>query len=97
MLTLKGWFVKSTHGNSLQQGFPDLYACHPRYGQRWIEVKNPKKYEFTAAQLEDFPRISQGGGIWILVAATEDEYLKLFKEQNWYVYYALVHSYHGHK
>lgn len=82
-----GWFVKATHGGMFQSGFPDLFACHSRYGQRWIEVKNPKSYKFTAAQLEDFPKIcANGSGVWIMVAATDKEYAKLFKSYNWYHY-----------
>ncbi len=86
-LTLRGWFVKSTHGNMYQSGFPDLYACKRRYGTRWIEVKNPLSYKFTPAQMEDFSRLTaEGVGIWILVAATELEYKKLFLPPNWWSY-----------
>ena len=86
-LTLRGWFVKPTHGNMYQSGFPDLYACKRRYGTRWIEVKNPESYKFTPAQMEDFPRLTaEGVGIWILTAATELEYKKLFQPPNWWTY-----------
>lgn len=80
------WHVMVTNGNAYQQGFPDLYCTHPRYKQRWVEVKNPTSYRFTAAQLEHFPIIGRDSGIWILTAATEDEYKKLFLPQNWYSY-----------
>ena len=87
MLRYKGWLVKETHGNMYQQGFPDIYATHSRYGPRWIEVKNPKSYKFTPAQLDFFPKLcANGSGVWILVAATEEEYEKLFKSPNWFVY-----------
>lgn len=87
MLTAKGWFVKSTHGNMYQSGFPDLFATHKRFGLRWIEVKRPVGYQFTAAQLEDFPKFtSNGSGIWVLTAATEAEYQKLFRPYNWGAY-----------
>lgn len=87
MLRIREWFVKPTHGNMYQSGFPDLYACHVRYGARWIEVKNKEAYEFTPAQVETFPQIcAHGVGIWILTAAVEDEYLKLFRPFNWYVF-----------
>ena len=86
-LEKKGWFVKETHGNVYQNGFPDLFATHRSYGTRWIEVKNPKQYAFTPAQLEQFPKfVMHGSGIWILTAATEVEYQKLFKACNWYQY-----------
>lgn len=89
MLRHKGWFVKTTHGNIYQWGFPDLFCCHSRYGQRWIEIKLPdmKGSHFTAAQLEDFPKIcANGSGVWVLTAATESEYEKLFQPPNWYQY-----------
>jgi hypothetical protein len=86
-LRVREWFVKSTHGNMYQSGFPDLCAWHHKYGQRWIEVKNPGHYQFTAAQLRDFPLIcANGGEIWIMVAATDEEYAKLFKPFNWFMY-----------
>lgn len=86
-LKVRDWLVKETHGNIYQFGFPDLYAAHRKYGQRWVEVKNATKYEFTPAQLEFFPQlVAHGIGVWILVAATEAEYEKLFKPCNWYHY-----------
>jgi len=91
MLRTKEWFVKPTHGNMYQSGVPDLFACHRRYGQRWIEVKNPKSYSFTPGQLEDFPLFSaNGSGIWILVEASEREYDKLFKPPNWHTYLPMM-------
>ena len=86
MLEAKGWTVKETHGNTFQQGLPDLYCIHPDHQQRWIEVKNPKRYKFTAAQREFFPVLNKCVGLWILVAATNDEYKKLFGPPNWYHY-----------
>ena len=86
-LKLRDWYVKSTHGNIYSMGFPDLYACHKRYGTRWIEVKNPGGYSFTPAQMDVFPELSaKGVGIWILIAATEEEYKKLFGPANWHWY-----------
>lgn len=86
-LKLRDWFVIETHGNIYQMGLPDLYACHLRYGYRWIEVKNPKNYRFTPAQMEIFPQMTgKGIGIWIMVAATEAEYNKLFRPANWHTY-----------
>jgi len=84
------WFVKETHGNMYQSGFPDLYTYHRSYGQRWIEVKNAESYSFTPAQLEDFPKFSAAAcGIWILTAATHEEYQKLFKPANWHIYLSI--------
>lgn len=86
LLESKGWFVKPTHGNLYQSGFPDLYCIHTAHKQRWIEVKNPLSYRFTIAQLGDFPKISKGTGIWIMTAASESEYSKLFARPNWHLY-----------
>jgi hypothetical protein len=89
MLRIKGWYVKETHGGIMMQGWPDLYATHSRYGARWIEVKRPGMVgsAFTAAQLEDFPKMcANGSGVWVLTAGTEEEYQKLFKPFNWYMY-----------
>lgn len=84
-LKLRDWFVKRTHGNMYQSGFPDLYCTHKSYGPRWVEVKNPLKYSFTPAQRETFPLLAANGTqIWILTAATEEEYQKLFKRGNWW-------------
>ena len=83
----RGWFVKETHGNMYQQGLPDLYCIKRRNGKRWIEVKNPAKYKFTPAQWEDFPRmIAEGDQIWVLTAATEVEYQKLFQKPNLWIF-----------
>ncbi len=89
MIRLRGkeWVVKSTHGNILQYGFPDLYAAHRCYGPRWIEIKNPLNYSFTKAQLDFFPQLMAAGvGVWVVVADTEEEYRKLFKPANWMYY-----------
>ena len=86
-LTLRGWLVMPTHGNMYSRGWPDLYVAKRRYGTRWIEVKNPDKYKFTPSQMEFFPKLSaEGVGVWILTAATEVEYAKLFKPANWWSY-----------
>lgn len=88
LLCRRGWFVKPTHGNMYQSGFPDLYSAHSRYGARWIEVKFAERYSFTPAQVETFPKLAAAGvGIWILVAGTDEEYAKLFKAPNWWFYW----------
>lgn len=89
---LKGldWFVKPTHGNLYQSGFPDLYCFHKNYGQRWVEVKNAESYKFTPAQLEWFPRFSAVQcGIWILTNDSDAELKKLFGPANWYQYLSI--------
>jgi len=86
-LRIRGWFVKVIHGSTFQTGLADLYICKRTYGSRWVEIKNPLAYRFTAAQLETFPRLaSEGVGIWILTAATEEEYQKLFLPPNWWTF-----------
>jgi hypothetical protein len=90
-LTLREWYVKETHGNMYQSGLPDLYICHRQYGARWVEVKYLEKYSFTPAQLETFPHFAAKGiGVWILTAATEDEYRKLFGPANWYTFLSIM-------
>lgn len=90
-LKVRDWFVKVTIGNAYQFGFPDLFCTHTRYGHRWVEVKNPKKYCFTPAQLEDFPKLcANGSGVWVLTAATEYEYRKLFLPCNWHTYLSIM-------
>jgi hypothetical protein len=88
-LRYRGWFVKSTHGNMYQSGFPDLFCTHYQYGHRWIEVKDPNRSgdPFTPAQRENFPLLcANGSGVWVLTAATESEYKKLFTKHNWWQY-----------
>lgn len=83
----RDWFVRATHGNQYQSGFPDLFAAKRRYGMRWIEVKNTEKFRFTDAQMECFPKFSKNGvGIWVLQEATESSYDSLFRAPNWASY-----------
>lgn len=87
------WYVKSTHGNQFQSGFPDVYASHQQFLIRWIEVKNPEAFSFTPAQIKEFPKMSAcGTGIWILCAATDDEYNRLFKPANWMEWFVCYQS-----
>ena len=89
-LKIKGWYVKNTHGNAYQSGFPDIYAICRSYGTRWIEVKR-EKYSFTSEQLKTFHQFaSHGVGIWILTAATDEEYAKLFRQANWYQFLSVA-------
>jgi hypothetical protein len=89
MLHRKGWFCKITHGSIYQAGFPDVFATHKRHGHRWIEAKTPDRRGdvFTSAQLEVFPKLcANGSGVWVLTAATDGEYAKLFCPANWAMY-----------
>ena len=57
---------------------------HKQWGHRWVEVKRPKGYSFTKRQKQRFPAWSaEGIGIWILTAATEEQYKLLFGPPNW--------------
>jgi hypothetical protein len=55
LLEGQGWYVKDTFGSIYQYGFPDQYACHPRYGYRWIEYKNPGGLLLHASPEQDVP------------------------------------------
>ena len=83
----KLWFVKDTHGNMYQSGFPDLYCVHRRYGARWLEVKTPSRSgssAFTPAQLETFPDlVAHGAGVWVATTHVDVETI-LMRPCNWY-------------
>ena len=87
-LEVREWLVEVMHGNAFQRGIPDLYLFHRKWGQRWVDVKNPKQYAFTKAQKFKWPRWEKAGlGIWILTAASQEEYDKLFAAPNWRDYW----------
>ncbi len=82
------WLVERMIGNAYRIGIPDLYVCHLDYGSRWIDLKNPVAYEFTTAQRQKWPVWAKYGvGIWIITAATDEEYRKLFQPPNWKDYW----------
>ena len=86
-LKARGWHVEHTHGNLYQTGFPDLLVAHRKWGTRWIDCKQPNRYCFTKAQKQKWPQWEHAGiGIWILTAATQAEYDKLFGPPNWRSY-----------
>lgn len=87
-LRCRKWLVESTHGNAYQQGLPDLFIASVRHGCRWIDCKVKGRYSFTKAQRHKWPEWERHGvGIWILTAATDDEYAKLFQPPNWRDYW----------
>lgn len=89
-LELRGWLVKATHGSAASLGWPDLFATHAEHGARWIEVKKPERRGqdmFEHSQWEFFSKLcAHGSGVWVITAATETEYRKLFKSQNYTEY-----------
>lgn len=86
-LLIRGWFCIKTHGNEFQSGLPDYFCTHSKFGIRWTEIKNPGKFAFTPAQIDTFPKmIANGAGVWIITAATEEEYAKLFQPCNYWHY-----------
>ena len=83
VLEANGWFVKNTHGNIYSYGFADQFATHKKYGQRWIEYKNPVNYQFTPAQIEFFPQFNAAGvGVWVCTSSSQVPDI-LFKPHNW--------------
>jgi len=80
--------VEITHGNVYQKGFPDLFLAHRKWGQRWVDCKVAGRYSFTTAQKIKWPIWEDKGvPLWILTAATDEEYAKLFKPPNWRDYW----------
>lgn len=87
MLEARGWHVEIMVGSAFQTGIPDLYCFKCKWGERWIDAKNPENYTFTRAQRFKWPVWERKGiGIWILIADTQEEYDKLFQPPNWRSY-----------
>ncbi len=83
-LRARGWLVERMLADAYQNGIPDFYIHHPRWGSRWVEVKRPDNYSFTKAQRRKWPEWQKFGvPIWILTAATEEQYGLLFGPPNW--------------
>ena len=94
-LRKRKWTVKATHGNAFQSGFPDLFAFNKPYGFRWIDVKRPVGYRLTRAQIVTWPEWEAVDlGVWIMTAATEEEYLKLFGPPNFRQYWSKSYDKH---
>jgi hypothetical protein len=87
LLEQRGWHVEVFYGSRFQKGIPDLWLWHVEHGWRWVDVKQPKSYRLTKDQSKKWPLWeSKGIGVWILTAATEAEYAKLFAPPNWREY-----------
>jgi len=89
-LRVMDWFVQRLHGSMYQSGVPDIYAHHIRYGGRWIEIKKPTGYKFTAAQYEKFPRMASHGVSIHICTSVEQIPALLFQPANWYMYLPLM-------
>jgi hypothetical protein len=82
-LQCRNWRVERMIGNALQMGIPDIFIMHEKHGTRWVDLKAPGKYEFTRAQIHKWPLWeAKKVGIWIIRAATDEEYDKLFHPPN---------------
>jgi hypothetical protein len=96
-LKVLDWYVKDTHGNMYQSGFPDLFCCHTKYGHRWVEVKCPHRSgtsAFTPAQLQEFPKLcAHGSGVWVATTHVDIEKL-LMGPYNWWQVLANIRSAH---
>jgi hypothetical protein len=83
-LRARGWYVERMLANAYQTGIPDLYCYHTKWRERWVEIKRPADYSFTRAQRRKWPERERAGIlIWILTAATQEQYDLLFKPPNW--------------
>jgi hypothetical protein len=93
----RGWYGKRMIGNALQTGVPDYFFLHERHGTRWIDYKNPSSYEFTPAQIIEWPKWeAKRVGIWIITAATQEQYDLLFTRLplgNWRDYWKPKYDY----
>jgi hypothetical protein len=84
----RNWLVERMIGNAYQKGIPDLYCFREDHGPRWLDVKAPGRYTFTREQKIKWPIWHHYGvGIWILTAATQEQYDKLFAKPNWKDYW----------
>jgi len=82
------WLVERLIGNAFQMGIPDLYCFRRDFGERWIDVKAPGRYTFTKEQKKKWPLWdAMGLGVYILTAANQSEYDKLFAPPNWKDYW----------
>jgi hypothetical protein len=93
----RGWHGERMIGNALQVGIPDYLFMHPRHGQRWVDYKNPKSYEFTPAQIIKWPIWERNNvGIWIITEVTQEQYDLLFTRLplgNWRDYWKDKYDY----
>jgi len=93
-----GWTFYNINPGTHTDTFPDTWAGHPIYGERWIEwkVRYDNTVHLTTSQKKVFPiQIKCGMRIWCIAASdlrgTENYskrkkmYNKLFEEPNGYL------------
>ena len=85
-LEIRGWLTQRMSADAFLKGFPDLFCADNKWGTRWVEVRRPENHTLNKAQrrrwaLWDELRI----GIWVLTAATQEEFNKLYKPPNWVI------------
>jgi hypothetical protein len=87
-LHARAWLTERMHGNAYQVGIPDLFCWHKKYGFRWLDIKRPVGHSLTKAQIQKWPQWeSTELGVWIMTAASEEEYKKLFGPPNFRAYW----------
>jgi len=88
-LELRGWIVRVISAGLHNIGLPDLLGMHKKYGLRLIEVKNPASFSFTSAQYKWYPIYCKNGGpVYIMTGANEENYARLFRSSNLWIYMA---------
>lgn len=89
-LEYKGWFVQNIHGNMFQNGLPDVFCSHPRYPNRWVELKTPARARerhggLSDNQMDKFKLMHDHGvGIWVLAKVVD--WTLLCGPPNWLKY-----------
>lgn len=85
LMESRDWLVMKVTGSMYMVGWPDVWACHKEFGQRWIETKRPVSGKLNDDQRRVFMKMhNHGAGIWIL--ETKDDYPLLFEKPNWWKY-----------
>ncbi len=107
LLEARGWVTSNITPGALTDCVPDSFACHPTYGERWIEykVKRGNTVHLTDLQMKRFPLLI-ANGMRIFCIAAEDLrgrsnyglrkklYAKLFTEPNGkYMLHSSLHKF----
>jgi len=49
------WHVERMSADAFQNGIPDLFCYHKKWGIRWVEIKRPVNYAFCATATTAIP------------------------------------------